>query len=210
MVLELFAMDFSLCHQRRWPGRPVTLGSRLQLLMQSRGLWLMLVHRLSHWWVTRWMVIEQRNWRLRLIGMPLSLLEWAIKIFTKSDILGHSKIEGGVSFADHGCIIFGAKRVGSGTVIGPRTTIGMGLADRGLPEIGRNVWIGADCMVYGSITVGDGVTLLPGTALTKSIPAGVVMQGNPARLVLRTFDNTMLREQASLDSEQCVAAARGS
>ena len=202
-------MDFALCHQRRWPGRPATPGSRLQLLMQSPGLWLMLVHRLSHWWVMQWMVVEQRTWRLRLIGIPLSLLEWGIKVVTKSDILGHSNIEGGVSFADHGCIIFGASKVGSGTIIGPRTTIGMSLADRSLPEIGRNVWIGADCMVYGSITVGDGVTLLPGTALTKSIPAGVVMQGNPARLILRTFDNTLLREQASLDAEQCVAAARG-
>jgi len=157
----------------------------------------------------QWMVVEQRTWRLRLIGIPLSLLEWGIKVVTKSDIIGHCNIEGGVSFADHGYIIFGARKVGSGTVIGPRTTIGMSLADRSLPEIGRNVWIGADCMVYGSITVGDGVTLLPGTALTKSIPAGVVMQGNPARLILQTFDNTLLREQASLDAEQYVAAARG-
>jgi len=145
---------------------------------------------------------------LRLIGIPLSSLEVMINILTKSDLLGRSAIEGGVCLSDHGNIICGAKKMGSGTVIGARTTIGMGLADRGLPEIGSNVWIGSDCIVYGSLTIGNGATLLPGTALTRSIPAGVVMEGNPARLVLRNFDNTALRTRPELDVEKYVAAAQ--
>lgn len=207
--LGRFARDIEFCHQRRWPGRPATPLSRLRLVASSRGLWLALVHRLSHWWVTNWVASEQRDWRLRVIGIPLSLLEWAIKVATKSDIIGRSEIEGGVCFADEGCIIFGARRMGGGTVIGARTTIGMGLADGGLPDVGRNVWIGDDCVVYGAITIGDGATLLPGTALTRSIPAGVVMQGNPARLVLRTFDNTTLRKQPGIDAAGHVAAWQG-
>jgi acetyltransferase-like isoleucine patch superfamily enzyme len=78
-----------------------------------------------------------------------------------------------------------------------------------LPEIGPNVWIGPDCIVYGAVTIGEGATLLPGTTLTKSIPAGVVMQGNPARLVLRNFDNTVLRTQPEPDVSQQMAAAQG-
>jgi serine O-acetyltransferase len=95
-----------------------------------------------------------------------------------------------------------------GTVIGARTTIGMGLGDRGLPDIGRNVWIGSDCVVYGTIRIGDGATLLPGTTLSKSIPSGVVMQGNPARMALGDFDNTPLRFQPELDSAEYIAARR--
>jgi len=65
--------------------------------------------------------------------------------------------------------------------------------------LGVSVWIGADCVVYGAISIGDGATLLPGTVLVKSIPAGAVMMGNPARLVLRDFDNADLRAHQDID-----------
>jgi acetyltransferase-like isoleucine patch superfamily enzyme len=80
----------------------------------------------------------------------------------------------------------------------------MSHVNNGRPEIGRNVWIGSDCVVCGAITIGDGATLLPGTVLTKSIPAGVVMRGNPARLVLRNFDNSELRARQDIDAIQYV------
>jgi serine acetyltransferase len=184
------------------------LHSRIWLLFNSPGLWLLLVHRISHWWVCRWTGPSRGSLYLRLIAVPLSGLEWLVKVATKSDILGRSDIEGGVCVPDQGCLIFGATKMGTGTVIGARTTIGMSLADRGLPEIGRNVWIGSDCVVYGALTIGDGATLLPGTALTRSIPAGVVMHGNPARLAIRDFDNTALRTQSGLDAEAYVSAMR--
>ncbi len=213
MVRTRFCADLAFYHQRRWPARPVRLLSSLYLFAASPGLWILLAHRLSHWWVVGWSRANKAKWWLRLVSIPISLLELLINLFTKSDILGRSNIEGGVCLSDHGYIIFGATQMGSGTVIGARTTIGMGLADRGLPTIGRNVWIGSDCIVYGSLTIGDGATLLPGTALTRSIPAGVVMQGNPAHLVLRNFDNMALRIQPSLDAEQyvekCLATMQG-
>ena len=56
--------------------------------------------------------------------------------------------------------------------------------------------------------IGDGATLLPGTTLSKSIPSGVVMQGNPARMALGDFDNTPLRFQPELDSAEYIAARR--
>jgi acetyltransferase-like isoleucine patch superfamily enzyme len=84
----------------------------------------------------------------------------------------------------------------------------MSHVDSGCPNIGRNVWIGANCVIYGAITIGDGVTLLPNTVLTKSIPAGVVMQGNPARLVLRNFDNTELRKRQDIDPVSYVNAKK--
>lgn len=209
MTWERFSADLEFSHQRCWPGQSVRWPSSLRLLIGSRGLWLLALHRISHWWLRQSTDGGTRGWRLRLISIPLTLLEWLMKVVTKSDILGRSDIEGGVCLHNEGGIILGAKKIGSGTVIGPRTTIGMNLADRGLPEIGDNVWIGPDCIVYGAVTIGEGATLLPGTTLTKSIPAGVVMQGNPARLVLRNFDNTALRRQPEPDVSQHMADARG-
>jgi acetyltransferase-like isoleucine patch superfamily enzyme len=77
------------------------------------------------------------------------------------------------------------------------------------PEIGKNVWIGSDCVVYGAITIGDGATLLPGTVLAKSIPPCVVMRGNPARLVVKNFDNSELRVCQDIDAIQYVNAKLG-
>jgi serine O-acetyltransferase len=141
--------------------------------------------------------------------IPLSLPKWAIQVSTKSQIDNGSEIEGGVSFSNEGHIIFGATRTGAGTVIGTRSTVGMSPADAGSPGIGRNVWIGSDCVVYGGISIGDGATLLPGTVLSKSVPAGVVMQGNPARLVLRNFDNSALRERHDVDAIALLKSVRG-
>jgi acetyltransferase-like isoleucine patch superfamily enzyme len=61
------------------------------------------------------------------------------------------------------------------------------------------VWIGPWSIIYGNIKVGDGVTILPNTVLTKSVSDGVIVQGNPARVIRRCFDNTVLR--CTLDTE---------
>jgi len=144
----------------------------------------------------------------RLAAGPLALLDFVVKVSCKADVLARCDIEAGVALSDDGGIIFGAKKLGAGSVIGPRTTIGMGIADGGLPEVGRDVWIGPDCVVYGAISIGDRSTLLPGTVLTKSIPPGVVMEGNPARVVMRDFDNTALRERRDVDALDFLRALR--
>jgi len=104
-----------------------------------------------------------------------------------------------VYLGDLGHLIIGAQRIGSGTMIHHRITIGMNLADKGKPTIGANVWIGPGTVIYGNITLGDGATVLPGTVLTKSIPAGAVVQGNPARVVRIGFDNAALRASTNYD-----------
>jgi serine acetyltransferase len=115
---------------------------------------------------------------------------------THSLFAGDTPIEGGVYISNAGNVIVGASRIGSGTMIHHRVTIGRSLMDRGRPDIGKNVWIGPDCVLFGNITIGDGATILPQTVLTRSIPARAVIQGNPPRLVLSGFDNSPLRAQA--------------
>lgn len=201
--------DIEVAHRRRWPDRSISLASRLWLLATSPGLRLMLIHRINHW---LYLKRELGGWEAglwRLIAIPLSPIRLAIKINTKSEIEFDSEIEGGVYFSDQAHIIFGTRKTGAGTVIGSRVTVGVNHVNNGRPEIGRKVWIGSDCVIYGTITIGDGATLLPGTVLAKSIPANVVMQGNPARLVLRNFDNSELRAHQNIDAIQYVKEKRG-
>lgn len=171
MLRDLVA-DIDCTHRRRWPQRRIGLLSRLGMLASSPGLWVLAVHRIAH------------RYRRRLLArLLLAPLKWLVMVRTKCEIGNAAHIEPGVCLSDHGHIVFGAERAGSGTVIGTRVTIGRRLADAAHPTLGRNVSIGDDCVVYGPIHIGDGAILRPGTVLTKSVPPGAVVQGNPARLV---------------------------
>lgn len=200
------AQDIAAYHRRRWPSRPIRRFSVAELVLRSPGLQLLLLHRVIHGLYARRQGDPRRPWFWRGLELPLVLPKWAIQVRTKCEIPNDSKIDSGVFFSDLGHIIYGAKTTGAGTVIGPRVTVGKSLIDAGRPKIGCNVWIGADCVIYGAISIGDGATLLPGTVLTKSIPAGVVMEGNPARVVTRKFNNEGLRESGNTDNFQLLKA----
>jgi serine acetyltransferase len=197
-------MDFDIYHKRRWPGRPMCWFSRLWLLMSSPGLRLLLMHRISYH-----SKLKRKNggwcaWFWIAMVIPLAPLKLAIKINSKSYIAEDAQIEGGVCFSDDGQIIYGATKTGFGTVIGTRVTIGESSINVGRPEIGCNVWIGSDSVAYGAVKIGNGVTLLPNTILSKSIPSNVVMQGNPARLVQQNFDNAGLRKSKDADPMEYI------
>jgi maltose O-acetyltransferase len=55
--------------------------------------------------------------------------------------------------------------------------------------IGNNVWIGTGARVLPGVTIGDNTVVGAGSVVTKSLPAGVVAVGVPARVV-RRLDST--------------------
>lgn len=49
--------------------------------------------------------------------------------------------------------------------------------------IGTDVWFGARCVILKGVTVGDGTVIGAGSVVVKSLPAGRVAVGVPARVV---------------------------
>ncbi|MFE5336702.1 acyltransferase [Isoptericola sp. NPDC056573] len=49
--------------------------------------------------------------------------------------------------------------------------------------VGDDVWIGSHVVVLDGVTVGDKAVLAAGAVVTKDVPAGAVVGGNPARLI---------------------------
>lgn len=49
--------------------------------------------------------------------------------------------------------------------------------------IGEHVWIGAGAKILKGVTVGDGAIIAAGAIVTRDVPAGTLVAGNPARVV---------------------------
>lgn len=50
-------------------------------------------------------------------------------------------------------------------------------------RIGRDVWIGANAGVVDGVTIADGAVVGMGSVVTRDVPAGAIVAGNPARPV---------------------------
>ena len=51
--------------------------------------------------------------------------------------------------------------------------------------IGNNVWVGAQAVILKGVTIGDDSVVGTSAVVTSDVPAGVVVAGNPARIVKR-------------------------
>lgn len=50
-------------------------------------------------------------------------------------------------------------------------------------KIGNNVWIGAEVKIMPGVHVGDNAVLAGGAVVTKIVPAGTIVGGNPAKVI---------------------------
>ena len=60
-------------------------------------------------------------------------------------------------------------------------------------SIGRNVWIGFDCVVLPGVTIGDGSIVGARSVVTENVPPYTVVAGNPAR-VIRAIEDDEIRQ----------------
>ncbi|GGX29873.1 nodulation protein [Pigmentiphaga litoralis] len=99
-------------------------------------------------------------------------------------------------FMNFNCIILDVVQVtiGDNTQIGPGAQILTAdhprdpalraqMLEFGRPiVIGRNVWIGGGALIMPGVTIGDDALIGAGSVVTKDVPAGATVMGNPARV----------------------------
>lgn len=105
-------------------------------------------------------------------------------------------------FIDHGMgvVIGETAEVGDGCTIYQGVTLGGTSLFRGAkrhPTLGQDVIVGANAMVLGGFTVGDGAKIGSAAVVVREVPAGATAVGNPARIALK-------EEQEEASIKKCL------
>ena len=75
--------------------------------------------------------------------------------------------------------------VGKNGTIAQNVTIGNSFSSKdkfNFPQIGNNVTIYANSVVYGGVTIGDNSIIAAGSVVNKDVPKCSIVSGNPAEI----------------------------
>lgn len=146
----------------------------------AQGFWALFWHRFGNW---------RMSVRSRVLRIPLTLIyrvmtkfgEWVGGIFLPYTVIVGRRVK----LEHFGGMILVADRIGDDVVIRQNTTFGIATTDalQSRPTIGNRVDIGTGAVLIGSIDIGDDVIIGANAVVVRSLPAGVVAGGVPARVI---------------------------
>jgi serine O-acetyltransferase len=127
--------------------------------------------------------------RPRLLRAPLSFLYRAgtrcTQWFCGIELPYTTSVGRRVKLEHFGGMILVARAIGDDVIIRQNTTFGIASANgpKLRPTIGDRVDIGAGAVLLGGITIGEDTHIGANAVVTKSLPAGVVAAGVPAKVI---------------------------
>ncbi len=77
------------------------------------------------------------------------------------------------------------------------------LCRRANVKIGKQCFIGAYCVILPGVTIGDRCVVAAGSIVTKDVPSGNVVAGNPARIIC-SIDEYIAKQQIRYESNKEV------
>lgn len=167
--------------------QPLGILSAIGLVSRSYGLQALIAYRLG-----RWLLDSRRSWPLWPIAWPayFAASRYARIAF---DIELHlsAHIGPGLYIGHFGGIRVRHCRLGAHCSIAQSVEIGPSGSGAG-PDIGDRVWIGAHAKIAGPFRIGDAGTVSAGSRVTREVPAGALVMGDPARIAAKVYDNRKL------------------
>jgi serine O-acetyltransferase len=174
-MLKTFRTD--LHKYKRYSGK-----TAISLILTQQGLWAILVYRINNS-IFRADIPNFLKKTLLFIGL---FFQKMTEIITGISIPYSAQIGDHFYIGHFGGIIINASAViGNNCNISQGVTIGIsGRGERrGVPIIGNNVYIGANAVVAGDISVGDNVVIGANSLVTESVEPNITVVGVPARKV---------------------------
>lgn len=139
-----------------------------------KGRFVMGFFRLCH-------AIRRRPWWILgapVLGLYVLLVHWLMGI----ELDYQTEIGPGLSLQHGtGLVVHQKCRIGSGCMLRHGVTLGERTAKGPVPVLGDRVEIGANAVVLGGVSLGDGAIVGAGSVVLKDVPAATVVAGNPAQ-----------------------------
>jgi serine O-acetyltransferase len=109
----------------------------------------------------------------------------AIEVVTGVSISNKADLAPGVCIGHFGGIFIASGVViGEGCVIMQGVTIGYGRVKRGMPILGRNVYVGPGAKIFGPVTIGDDAFIGANSVVTSDVPPGARVRPAPAEIIV--------------------------
>lgn len=175
-----FLVDFKK-YQKYGQGK-----SALVLFFTNQGIWALLVYRISNYIYNS----KIPNFLKRILLVFAVLWQKWIEIITGISISYTADIGEGLYIGHFGGIIINASTVmGINCNISQGVTIGVSGRgnNRGVPVIGNHVYIGANAVIAGKISIGNNCVIGGNSLVTSSFPENKTIVGVPAKVI---SDNT--------------------
>ena len=185
---------------------------RVREVLFNPGTWAVLSYRLRRWVYVRRAPVVIRN----ALSLGSRFLQTWILVSTQIDLPVTAHIGPGLYIPHTGFIVVAVgSRIGSNCTLTQGATIGHGRggknSNHGVPVIGNRVYVGPSAVITGNLTIGNDALIASGAIVIRSVPAGGVVVGNPARLISThgSFDLVTYAGMAEdKDRKAAIAALR--
>ncbi|MGF1555882.1 serine O-acetyltransferase [Paucihalobacter sp.] len=156
--------------------------SSLLLVLTQQGLWALIIYRVNS------AIFQSKapNYLKKLLLVFAVISQKFVEVISGISIPYAARIGYGCYIGHFGSIIINANAViGNNCNISQGVTIGVsGRGDeRGVPIIGNNVYLGANAVVAGKISVGDGAVIGANSFVNKNVEANTTVLGVPAKKI---------------------------
>lgn len=132
-----------------------------------------------------WFRKAQNTKSKSLLGVFYRLMLRRYQIKYGFQISAKTEIGGGLYLGHWGAIVINPKaKIGKNCNIAQGVTIGQTNRGEsvGVPVIGNEVWIGANAVIVGGITIGDNVLIGPNAYVNRNVPSNSIVIGNPMNI----------------------------
>jgi len=151
----------------------------------SRGYKQLILHYLK-WISFRWCVLFRLYQNGGCCSLMYRLLLHRYSLKYGFQISHKTRIDAGFRILHHGNIV-----VNGNAVIGKNCTLSQGVtigrANRGNKEgepiLGNRVWVGANAVIVGKVTIGNNVMIAPLSYVNVDVPSNSIVIGNPAQII---------------------------